>query len=34
LTRCEAGGIQPENCPPYVREWIKREGDIRHSGRG
>ena len=26
LARCEAGGIKLENCPPYIREWIAREG--------
>jgi anti-anti-sigma regulatory factor len=29
LTDCEADGVQLENCPPYVREWIGQEG-----GRG
>ena len=24
LARCEANGIELENCPPYVREWIER----------
>ena len=26
LARCEANGTQLENCPPYIREWIVREG--------
>lgn len=26
LTDCETNGIQLENCPPYVREWIGQEG--------
>jgi ABC-type transporter Mla MlaB component len=26
LARCEANGIQLENCPGYIREWIVREG--------
>jgi anti-anti-sigma regulatory factor len=26
LTDCEAESIKLENCPPYVREWIGREG--------
>ena len=30
LARCEANGIQLENCPAYVREWIARE----HNGHG
>ena len=25
LAVCEAGGIQLENCPAYIREWIGRE---------
>lgn len=25
--RCEADGIQLENCPPYIREWMEREKD-------
>ena len=31
LARCEADGIELENCPPYIREWIQRESD--RSGR-
>ena len=26
LAGCEANGIQLENCPAYIREWIVREG--------
>ena len=26
LARCEANGIQIENCPAYIREWIVKEG--------
>jgi hypothetical protein len=26
LSDCEADSIKLENCPPYVREWIGREG--------
>jgi len=26
LTDCEEDDIKLENCPPYVREWIGREG--------
>jgi anti-anti-sigma regulatory factor len=22
LRRCEAGGMQLKNCPPYIRKWI------------
>ena len=25
LSRCEAGGIVLEQCPAYIREWIRRE---------
>lgn len=25
LARCEENGIQLENCPAYIREWILRE---------
>ena len=25
LAVCEVNGIQLENCPPYIREWIGRE---------
>jgi len=25
LARCEANGVQLENCPTYIREWILRE---------
>jgi hypothetical protein len=25
LADCEVNGIQLENCPPYIREWIGRE---------
>ncbi len=25
LARCEASGIQLENCPAYIREWIVGE---------
>lgn len=27
LARCAAAGIQLEQCPAYIREWIVREGD-------
>jgi hypothetical protein len=27
LVRCEADSIELENCPPYIREWIKRESE-------
>lgn len=26
LTDCEAESIELDNCPPYVREWIGRQG--------
>ena len=25
LARCEAVGIQLENCPAYIREWLRKE---------
>jgi len=25
LARCEAEGVQLENCPAYIREWVGRE---------
>jgi hypothetical protein len=25
LERCEADGVRLENCPAYVREWIRRD---------
>ena len=25
LERCESDSITLENCPPYIREWIKRQ---------
>ena len=25
LARCEGNGAQLENCPAYIREWIKKE---------
>ena len=25
LERCEVSGITLKNCPPYIREWIKRQ---------
>jgi hypothetical protein len=27
LRRCERDGMQLENCPAYVREWMEREKD-------
>jgi hypothetical protein len=27
LGECEQRGVQLLNCPPYIREWIKRERD-------
>jgi len=29
LARREADGIQLENCPAYIREWIERETDSK-----
>jgi hypothetical protein len=33
LARREAGGIQLENCPAYIREWIERETDHKSQRR-
>jgi hypothetical protein len=27
LVRCEADGVNLENCTPYLREWMEREKD-------
>jgi hypothetical protein len=27
FVRCEADGVQLENCPSYIREWMEREKD-------
>jgi anti-anti-sigma regulatory factor len=27
FARCEADGVNLENCPPYIREWMEREKD-------
>ena len=32
LAKCEADTVQIKNCPPYIREWIKRERLERDSG--
>jgi len=29
LLECRARGIEIEECPPYVREWMKRESEGR-----
>ena len=29
LERCESKSITLENCPPYIREWIKRQRRAR-----
>jgi len=28
LAVCEADGMQFENCPAYIREWIRRENGL------
>jgi hypothetical protein len=33
LMRCEENGIQLDNCPPYVREWIEREKGTQQSDK-
>lgn len=32
LARCQAKGLELLDCPPYIREWISREG-IRANSR-
>jgi hypothetical protein len=32
LRRCEANGIQLENCPLHVRRWVDQEKDRRKRG--
>jgi hypothetical protein len=27
FVRCEADGVNLENCPSYIREWMEREKD-------
>jgi len=27
FVRCEAEGVNLENCAPYIREWMEREQD-------
>ena len=34
LLRSEEHGIQLEDCPPYIREWIERERESNHSEKG
>lgn len=29
LERCEADSIKLKNCPPYIREWIRREREAK-----
>ncbi len=33
LARCEADGIKLENCPAYVREWLKQKKGRHHRGK-
>jgi predicted metal-binding protein len=30
---CEANGTELRNCPPYVREWVRRETAETHGRR-
>ncbi len=32
LARCVADGIRLDHCPPYIREWIVREGVCAKEG--
>ena len=31
LVRSEQTGVELRSCPPYIREWIRREKDNRES---
>ena len=31
LAKCEGDTVQIKNCPPYIREWIRRERQERES---
>jgi anti-anti-sigma regulatory factor len=33
LVRCEAENIKLENCPAYIREWIRRRDAASKSGK-
>ena len=28
LAACEARGVELDNCPPYIRDWIRREREF------
>ena len=28
LGACQARGVELQNCPPYIRDWILRERDV------
>ena len=34
LLSCEEHGIHLDNSPPYIREWIERERETKHSDEG
>jgi hypothetical protein len=34
LLSCEEHGIHLDNSPPYIREWIERVRETKHSGKG
>jgi len=31
LERCQTDNIKLKNCPPYIREWIKREREATNG---
>lgn len=33
LAGCEEDGLQLDNCPPYIREWIKRERETKQPNK-
>jgi hypothetical protein len=34
LARCEANGMELQNCPAYIREWIEKESDHSRTDGG
>jgi len=30
LATCKFSGVELRNCPPYIREWVKREAKGQH----
>jgi len=34
LSACELNGTELRNCPPYIREWVTREGADNNASQG